>query len=250
MSFWSWFSRPTPPAAVPVREPEPRPIITDADRDFVSTSLDLFEANGLVIQPELDRELIVARALVDGFRWKGDGSAAAPSLQLLFLALASGTDSLIAEVDLVTELYPPLAGMDDDAVEQLLAKHSDSIFVNARSVTLIIEGDSLMYAIRDFAELGDMAITQIELHKPKGGMLKATFVHEDLGPCAFEIEDRKRPDATPLLTEMNRIALAIGSGRYLVVPEGSSDSDIFILADDASVQLLTALLGAEPDVTS
>jgi hypothetical protein len=246
MSFWSWFSRASRPPAPTAIEPEPRPVISDVDRDFVRTALDRFRANGLMIKRELDRDLIVARALVDSFRWKDDGIASAPSLQLLFLALADETDSLTNDVDLVTELYPPLATIDDDDAEQMLAMHSNSVFVNASSITLLNEDVSLRSTIHNLAELGDVRIEQIELHKLKAGMLKATFMIEDLGPGGFEIEDRKRPDPAPLLAEMNRIALAIGRGRYLVVHEGGSESDTFILADDATVPLLSALVGADP----
>ncbi|MGJ4946835.1 hypothetical protein [Bradyrhizobium sp. HKCCYLS20291] len=249
MSFWSWFSRPSRAPASPEIEPEPGPVTTKADRDFITTALDRFEVSGLAIKRELDRELIITRALVDSFRWKDDDTGA-PSLQALFLAMAGETDSLIGEIGLLIEIYPPMAEMDDDAAERFLAEHSESIFVNAGSITLVSEADSLGYTINDLAGLGNIGIAQIELHRSRGGLLKATFVVEGLGPGAFEIEDRKRPEAAPLLAEMNRIAVATGRGRYLVVDEGSSDSDTFILADDASVPLLTALLDAQPAVKS
>src|SRR5262249_35548591 len=141
MSFWSWFSRRPPPAPMfePVKPP-PRPVFTDADREFVKSALDRFEAAGLPIQPHLDRDLLVARALISIFRWKDDETALQPALQALFLALAGETDSLTWYIDEMQEQYPPLVAMDDDTAEELLQTHSFSIFSNAGSITLVNEG--------------------------------------------------------------------------------------------------------------
>ena len=165
---------------------------------------------------------------------------------MLFLALADGTDSLADDVDLVTDLYPRLSTMDDEATEGVLALHGGSVFVNASSVTLVNEDNSLMHSIEDLANLGGINVEQIELQKLKAGMIKASFMVEGLGPAGFAIEDRKRSDAAPLLAEMSRIAMAKGAGSYLVVHEGSSEGDTFILANEKTAGLLRELVGAEP----
>jgi hypothetical protein len=75
MSFWSWWSRklivgePAPISQEPMSFlPGRTPVITDADRQYVRNALDRFEASGLQIWSELDRELIVVRALADAQR--------------------------------------------------------------------------------------------------------------------------------------------------------------------------------------
>jgi hypothetical protein len=246
MPFWSWFSRRPPPAPIPEPvEPDPTPVFTDADRAFVRSALDRFETSGLRIWPELDRELIVARALVDIFRWKADEAASVPSLRALFLALAAGTDSLTWYIDDVQEQYPPLAAMDDDAAEDILEMHSFSIFVNASSINLINEGDAFEDIVRCFAELGDLDVEDVEERAIRNGMLRVSFTISGVGACQFEIENRKRPDVTPLFVEMNRIAKAKGVGRYINVHEGSSESDTFILGDEAMIPAITELLKLE-----
>src|SRR5262249_28278884 len=95
MSFWSFWSR-KPPGPVPLpAEPERSPSFTDADREYVRNTLDRFEASGLQILSDLDRDLIVVRALIDIERWKPDHRALGDDdLVSLFLALAGETDSL------------------------------------------------------------------------------------------------------------------------------------------------------------
>src|SRR5262245_10251216 len=130
MSFWSWWSRkPTVGEPIPI-EPKQTLAFTDADRAFVRDALDRFEANGLQIWSKLNRELIVARALTDADCWKQDGDLPENGLLKLFLALAAETDSLNYYVDDLVEQFEPLSSMDDDAAEEMLHEHSQSIFVN------------------------------------------------------------------------------------------------------------------------
>jgi hypothetical protein len=247
MSIWSWFSRRPPLPISRPTEPDPRPIFTDTDREFVRSALDRFETSGLRIRPELDRDLIVARALVDIDRWQENEATLQPALQALFLALAAETDSLTWHVDDMQEQYPPLAEIDDDAAEDLLATHSPSIFVNAGSINLVNEDNALDRMVRDFAALGDIKIAQVELRPLKNGNTNVSFEVDGIGTRRFEIENLKHPDVTPAFTEMNRIAIAKGLGRYINVPEGSSESDTFILADETAIPAIIALLELKPD---
>jgi len=99
MSFWSWWSRkPAVGEPIPI-EPERRLAFTDADREYIRDALNRFEASGLQIWSKLNRDLIVARALIDADRWKQDGELAENGLLMLFLAFSSETDSLTFYVD-------------------------------------------------------------------------------------------------------------------------------------------------------
>jgi len=238
MSFWSWLSR-NPVSPIPEQPgPEQRPGFTDADREFVKASLDRFEANGLPIRPELNRDLVVARALVDIFRWRADDAPAGPSPQPLFLALASETDSLTWYIEDLEEQFPPLSSMDDEAAETMLEEHSNSIFVNASSINLVNEDNSLEYMVGHFGALGGLGVEEIDLHVMKNGLTKVFFRVDGLSECQFEI--------TPALAEMNRIAKIKGLGQYIRVPEGSSESDTFILADETTLPKIIDLLELTP----
>ncbi|CCE05393.1 hypothetical protein BRAS3843_1380013 [Bradyrhizobium sp. STM 3843] len=220
-------------------------MFTAADREFVMTALDQFEANGLVIWSELERNLVVARALVDVSLWKTDDTRPAPKLQPLFLALAGGTDSLTCYLDDVQELYPPLSSMDDDAATEILEQHSSSIFANASSINLVNEDNALEHMVRQFFALAGLDVAHLDLRVMKNGLTRVSFEVEELGACRFEIESLKRPDVTPALAEMNRIAKAKGRGRYIRVSEGSSESETFIFADDATLPRIVDLLGLQ-----
>lgn len=158
MSFWSWWSRkPAVDEPIPI-EPERRLAFTDADREYIRDALNCFEASGLQIWSKLNRDLIVARALIDADRWKRDGELPENGLLMLFLALAAETDSLTYYVDEVEEQFKPLSSMDDDATEEMLQEHSESIFVNARSICTVIEEDTslndMVYAFFNLNSLG------------------------------------------------------------------------------------------------
>lgn len=248
MSFWSWLSRkPSTPFFEPLApEPEQRPIFTEADRQFVRIALDRFEANGLTIWSELNRDLFVARALIDVFRWRAADDTS-PNLQALFLVLAGETDSLTWYVDDVEEQFPPIRAMDDEAADTILQQHSQPIFVNASSISLINEGNSLEYMVRRFAALGGLDVEGLSQSPISDGLVRLSFIIEGLSERHFEIENRKRPDVTPALAEMNRITEMKGLGRFIRVPEGSSESDTFILANEATRPKIIELLELEPD---
>jgi hypothetical protein len=243
MSFWSFWSRKSPgPTPLPV-EPERRPSFTVADRDYVRNALDRFEASGLRIQSDLDRELIAVRALIDIERWKPDHRASGDDdLVSLFLALACETDSLTWYVEDVQEAYPRLSSLDDDTAEQRLQEHSFSIFVNAGSITTVNEDNSLENMVYDLAELGNLDVSQTSLNPMKSGLTRVTFQVEGLGEFHFDIDSSKRPDITPALDEMNRIVRSKNLGRYIVVHEGNSESETFIFATEALIPGITGLL--------
>jgi hypothetical protein len=216
---------------------------TDADRDYVRSALDRFEASGLQIWSELDRDLIVARALIDVERWKRDHRELGEgNLVSLFLALANETDSLTWYIDDVQDQFPALAAMDDEAAETLLQDHSYPIFVNASSICTVNEGNSLENMVYSFAALSGVDVSQTSQRDLKNDLTRVSFQVEGLGECHFDIESRKRPDYTPALAEMNRIAKSKNLGQYVVVPEGSSESDTFIFATEATLPKILDLL--------
>jgi hypothetical protein len=232
MSFWSWWSR-RPADAEPDRiEPERRPTFTEADREFVRSALDRFEAHGLTIWSKLNRELIVARALIDAERWKRDGDRSDDDLSLLFFVLAAETDSLTFYVDEVEELFPSLHAMDDDAANAILGDHSDSIFVNARSICTVNEDNSLNNMVYELSGLSSLDVSGVSQTVMKNGLTRISFQAEGIGECHFAVESQKRPDIGPALAEMNRIAKSKDIGQYIMVSEGSSESMIFIFAPE------------------
>jgi hypothetical protein len=245
MSFWSWWSQ-KPVAATP--NPilsERRPTFTETDRDFVRVALDRFEAIGLRIWPILDRDLIVARALIDANLWmREDGGRPKNELQPLFLTLAFETDSLTYYVDEVGQLFAPLARMDANAAEEILQEHSYSIFENANTICTVNEDNSLENMVHDIAALtrGALEVSHISRQVMKNGLTKVSFQVEGLGECHFEIENLKRPDVTPTLIEMNRIAKSKGIGQYIMFSDGNSESMIFIFAAEAVLSDITGLL--------
>ena len=243
MPFWSWWSRkPTVGEPIPI-EPEQRLAFTDADRAYVRDALNRFEANGLQIWSKLNRDLIVARALIDADSWKHDGDLPENGLLTLFLALAAETDSLTYYVDEVGEQFEPLSSMDDDDAEEMLQEHNASIFVNARSICTIIEDDaSLNDMVQAFSGLNNLSVSQVSSHVLKNGLIKVSFDVEGVGECGFEIDSSKRPDITPALAEMNRISKSKDLGQYIMVSEGSSESMTFIFAVEEILPKVTNLL--------
>ncbi len=245
MSFWSWWSQ-KPVAAAP--NPillERRPTFTQNDRDFVRVALDRFEAIGLRIWPTLDRDLIVARALIDANLWMRDDSGRPKNeLQPLFLILAFETDSLTYYVDEVEQLFAPLARMDANAAEELLQEHSYSIFENANTICTVNEDNSLENMVHDIAALtgGALEVGHISGQAMKNGLTKVSFEVEGLGECHFEIESLKRPDVTPALMEMNRIAKTKRIGQYITISDGNSENLIFIFAAEAVLSDISGLL--------
>jgi hypothetical protein len=106
---------------------------------------------GLRIWPNLNRNLIVARALLDADCWGFERNDETPLerpatpdpilIRQLFLALAGGTDSLTYYLDEVESLFPELAAIEPDAADAMLDLHSYSIFENANSITTVNEGN-------------------------------------------------------------------------------------------------------------
>jgi hypothetical protein len=247
MSFWSFWSRRAPrPASAPASgvsaQPQERPAFSDADREFISNALDRFETNGLRIWSKLNRDLIIARALIDIDRWKQDIRSAENDLLPLFLALASETDGLTYYIDDVEELFPSLSSMDEDAAEAMLGEHSLSIFANAGSITTVHEDNSLVNMVHALAALCELDVSEADYNLMKNGQTRVTFQVEGSGECHFDIGSEKRPDITPALAEMNRIAGAKNLGRYIIAPEGNSDSETFIFATEAVIPKITNLL--------
>lgn len=259
MSFWSWMWR-KPADAEPTDEPtsllpERKITITDADRDYVRKALDRFEACGLQIWSNLDRELIVVRALADAQRWRYGGSITPPDYGLrtdqdpinqLFFALAGGTNRWIE----MQEQFAPLTAMEEDAAEAMLEEHSHSIFVNAESINTVNEGNPtfLQDWVHKFDALtnGVLAVSDVRQVDMKNGFIRVSFRSEGLGDCQCEVENRKRPDVTPFFIEMNRIAQQKALGRFLIAPEGNSEQETFIFATDAHLVAVTKLLRTWP----
>jgi hypothetical protein len=243
MSFWSWWSR-KPATAVPVqRVPERRPNFSDADLEFVRAALDRFEASGLS-SGQYSIAISSSRALIDSDRRKRVGELCEDGLLMLFLALASGTDSLTYYVDEMEELFTPLSRMDEDAADTMLQEHSFSIFVNANSIGTVNEDDSLDGMVHALAALtgGTLDITNVSQQVTKNGLTKLSFHVEDVGERNFEVENRKRPDITPVLVELNRITKSKGLGQFVAAGEGDSDSETFIFATDDILVKITNLL--------
>jgi hypothetical protein len=259
MSFWSWLSR-KPVVPEPTEEQMPilvrrEATITDADRHYVRNALDRFEACGLEIWSELDRELIVVRVLVDsqrwGYQWKieppKDGSLIdRDPINDLFFALARETNCSVE----MEEQFAPLSALDEDAAEVMLAKHCHSIFVNAESINTVNEGNPtfLEDLVNKFDALtnGVLALSNVRQTIMKNGYIKVSFQAEGLGDCQCEIEYCKRPDVTPVFIEMNRIAQQKGLGRFLIAPEGNSEQETFIFTTDAHLAAVKKLLRTWP----
>lgn len=244
MSFWRFWSRKTVlPEAVSAKLPPQEALpFTDADREFVRSALDRFEANGLQIWSELNRDLIVARALVDIDLWKPNDGWPRDELQSLFMVLANGTDSLPGRYPEVEDECPALATMDDEAAEEMLQRHSETIFVNASSICIVSEGGSLNNTTYALAALGNLEVSEVEQHVLKNGLTRVSFQVEGLGERHFDVESAKRPDVTPVFVEMNRIAEIKKLGRYIPAWERNSDSETFIFADEATLSKITSLL--------
>jgi hypothetical protein len=246
VSFWRIWSRKPPAAEAPVSATLKRSF-TESDRAYTLSALDRFDAVGLHIRPDLNRELIVVRALIDIERWRPDDrDLGEQDLQSLFLALAAETDSLTWYVDDVQELFPDLASMDDDTAEVLLQDQSRSIFANAASICTVNEDNSLDNMVLGFCELAGIAATQVNRRVMKDGLTHVSFEVGGLGDCRFTIESRKRPDITPLLAEMNRVTKIKGIGQFITVPEGSSESDTFIFATESALPGIIEFLGLDP----
>lgn len=240
MSFWSFWSRkPAGTTSAPI-EPERRPSYTEADREFVRAALVQFESNGLAIGPDLDRGLICARALIDVDLWKQENHP--DDLRPLFIALAGETDSLTWYVDEVEAQFPALASIDDDAAEEMLQQHSDSIFVNARSITTVNEDNSLEGMVYGLAALNSLDVSEVIQPQTTNCVTKVSFHVGGLGERHFELESGKYPDITPALAEMNNITKIKNLGQYIVVPQGSSEGEIFVFADEATLPRITNLL--------
>jgi hypothetical protein len=124
----------------------------------------------------------------------------------------------------------------------MLEEHSQSIFVNARSICTVNEDNSLNNMVYAFSGLNSLEVSQVGQEVLKNGLTRVSFQVEGLGTCHFEIESRKRPDVAPALAEMNRIAKSKGIRQYIAVTEGSSDSMIFIFATEAVLPGIISLL--------
>ena len=111
----------------------------------------------------------------------------------------------------------------------MLQEHSASIFANACSITTVNEDNSLEGLVYGLAALSSVEVNEV-VQRTLNGIVKVTFQIEGLGERHFELEDSKYPDVTPALEEMNSIAKTKNLGRYIVVSEGSSDSEIFAFA--------------------
>jgi len=163
----------------------------------------------------------------------------------LFLVLANGTDSLTWYIDDVQKEFPSLSSIDDDHAEELLEEHSNSIFANARSICTVNEDTSLETMVYEFAALSDLDVSEVTQRAQKNGLTRISFNVDGLGQRHFELESRKRPDITPALAEMNLIAKIKHRGQYLLVPEGNSESETFIFADEGTLAKLAGLLKIE-----
>lgn len=255
MSFWSWWSR-NPVIAEPTAVvPERRPTFTDADRQYVRAALDRFEACGLQIWSKLDREFIVARALVDAERWGYRRGDEPPENGLpldhdpirdLFLALTCETEATVFYVDELEEQFPALSAMDEEAVDAVLAEHGQSIFVNAESINTVNEGNDtfLRGIVETFDALatGTLDVKSISQDVTNSGLTGVSFQVDGLGERHIQIESHKRPDITPALVEINRIAKSKGLGQFIRVAEGNSESDTFIFTTDTHLLALKQLL--------
>jgi hypothetical protein len=256
MSFWSWLSR--KPAIAELTEertplfPRRKATITDADRHYVRNALDRFEACGLQIWSQLDRELIVVRALVEAQRWGYEWNIEPPENGLL-IDHDPINDLFFGETDCWVEMeeqFAPLSAMDEDAAEAMLEEHSHSIFVNAESINTVNEGnltflEDLVHKL-DALTNGALALSNVRQVIMKNGFIRVSFQVEGLGDCQCEVENRKRPDVTPAFIEMNRIAQHKGLGRFLIAPEGNSEQETFIFTTDAHLGAVTKLLRTMP----
>jgi hypothetical protein len=96
--------------------------------------------------------------------------------------------------------------------------------------------------VYDLAELGNLDVSQTGLNVMKNGLTRVTFQVEGVGECHFDIGSSKRPDITPAFAEMNRIARENNLGRFIIAPEGNSESETFIFATEALIPGITELL--------
>ncbi len=241
MAFWSkWFRK---PADAVEQIPTPRKqgsIFTDDDREYIRTALDRFVASGLRIWPTLDRDLIVARALLDAERWSLEENRVQASndpIESLFLALADETDCLTYHPDDVEELFAPLTEMTDEAATELLQRHSYSVFENANTLWTINEGDRLDRLAFEFSSLtgGALKINDVEVDDGKKGIVKVSFQVEGLGERHFEVENIKRTDIIPALLEMSDIAKCKNIGRFVLAYNGTDDSVIIIFTTEVKL---------------
>jgi hypothetical protein len=192
--------------------------LSEADRQYVRDALARFEEVGLKIKTRLDRELIVARALLDADRWRYDdfpderGKKFAPDpLAALFAALAGETDALHgcgdagpygAEPELLRsmrELALKSPGFSED--------YSFSIFENAAEIWPINEGDGIACAAEALAALSGGAISTASNSNPGRGVI-AIVSNGAVFTCS--IGGGKHPDLEPFYDILNQAASGLG----------------------------------------
>ena len=243
MSIWSWLlkrdSAAAPVAEPPRRMPEPRAVFTDADRAYVRAALDRFEACGLRVRADLDRDLIVVRALIDSHRWGFGGEKTPPAIGLalkddpirqLFDWLVIYADDIAGYADDTQQMFPRLLEMDDGSANDMVDNHSASIFENASEICAVQEGDGMSSMVCEIAGLscGAVAVEDAE------GFLAEIKLHG------------KHPDITPVIQKFNAHATTAGDARFVLLESGSSDTVIVMYLSQFELRKSVDLLKLRP----
>jgi hypothetical protein len=243
MSFWTWlFGRSPAPARGLTAEPSPSRTerappelpLDDENRKLVHEAVARFEAAGLRIRPELDRDVIAVRFVLgvgepaSFFGTGGEDAKTSPDL-LAFLELVQETDVFHGFGDL-DAILPKLSALSDDALNDLAEAHSLSIFENAAEMSVVKEDEPEIYVwdrVWDLKALAgnDFDIASVTARGDKR-RISGELALADGRKASFEIEDRKRPDLLPFLKAVNALIAPLNRGRFVTVENGSGESFI------------------------
>jgi hypothetical protein len=212
-----------------------RPPLLDADRQYVRDALVRFEGLGLRIRRHLDRELIVARALLEAGCWRyvcnhppEIGKRLAPDpLAMLFVVLAGETNELhdyemIGSYRADSEVVRSIRA-EAEMSPNFADEYSSSIFENAAEIGTVNEGDALGYILQNIVALSGGIISVAPGSDPHSGTLKIISDGE-IFTCL--VDGCKRPDLTSLYEILNEASSKHGLRYVFPSPGANSDSEI------------------------
>ncbi len=220
-------------------------LASEANWQFVRDALHRLEAAGLHIDPALNRELIVVRALRDAanycksgdiisfFTEKQDMAAKNSPDLLLLLDLISETDAFhdFEDFDFLDVAFPNRVDLDTRQIQTVLETHSNSVFLNAASISILnidIPSTLIEELVRELEVLaqGDFMVRSV-VATTGSDKLGAQIILDDGRACTVEIDNWKRADIVPLLTALNAIIAPLRKGTFTFLLSG--DSEILVV---------------------
>jgi hypothetical protein len=241
--IWAKISGRTPfatPSRLSIRKDNTHDFLANEENwQFVSASLERLENAGFRINPTLDRDLIVFRAICSmAERHEGDDLASlfastpeAPpeiSVDLELLAILSAEDIFFHELRETIRSQRRFSTIEDQSMNALTDTHSRSIFKNAFDIWTVNEcnpGEYIPEHVRELEALacGDFVVQSVtETTKPD--LLVGVVTLSDGRTVSFEMDDRKRPDVTPFFQAMNALIAHLRKGRFVAISFGSCEN--------------------------